>query len=67
MSIGVKGMMVAAKTLAFSAVDLFSHPETLAGVRQEFRERRGSGFRYEPLLGDRDPPLEYRVRGGGEP
>ena len=65
MSIGVKGMMVAAKTLAFSAVDLFSDSGRLARIGEEFRSRRGDGFRYEPLLGDRDPPLEYRARGGG--
>jgi aminobenzoyl-glutamate utilization protein B len=60
-SIGVKGMMVAAKTLAFSAVDLFSDPSTLAAIRAEFVERRGDDFVYRPLLGDRDPPLDYRA------
>jgi aminobenzoyl-glutamate utilization protein B len=65
MSIGVKGMMVAAKVLAFTAVDLFSDPQTLTEVSQEFRDRRGADFRYDPLLGDRDPPFDYRGRGGG--
>jgi aminobenzoyl-glutamate utilization protein B len=60
-SIGPKGMMVAAKTLALTAVDLFSDREKLAEIREEFEERRGSDFRYDPLLGDRDPPLDYRA------
>jgi aminobenzoyl-glutamate utilization protein B len=60
-SIGVKDMMVAAKTLAFSAVDLFMDPARVATIRAEFQERRGADFEYEPLLGDRDPPLDYRA------
>jgi len=65
MSIGVKGMMVAAKTLAFTALDLFSDPSLIEEIHAEFDRRRGGDFRYEPLLGDRDPPLDYRA-GGGE-
>ncbi|MFQ5537600.1 MAG: amidohydrolase [Gemmatimonadota bacterium] len=60
-SIGTKGMMVAAKTLAMSAVDLFSNPDLVASIQAEFQERRGPDFVYEPLLGDRDPPLDYRA------
>jgi aminobenzoyl-glutamate utilization protein B len=60
-SIGAKGMMVAAKTLAMSAVDLFSDPAKVAAIRAEFMERRGADFQYRPLLGDRDPPLDYRA------
>jgi aminobenzoyl-glutamate utilization protein B len=65
MSIGVKGMMVAAKTMAFSAMDLISDPEVMAEVVREFRQRRGEDFRYDPLLGDREPPLDYRMKAGG--
>ena len=61
MSIGAKGMLVAAKTMALSAVELFANPERLAAIQVEFRERRGADFRYLPLLGDRDPPLDYRA------
>ncbi len=59
-SIGAKGMMVAAKTLVLTAVDLFSDPAQVAAVRADFEARRGAGFQYRPLLGDRDPPLDYR-------
>ncbi len=61
MSIGTKGMVVAAKTMALTAADLFQQPETLAAAQQEFSERRGSDFQYEALLGDRSPPLDYRA------
>lgn len=64
-SIGAKGMMVAAKTIALSAVDLFSDAGKVAAIRAEFLESRGSDFRYEPLLGDREPPLDYRGPGSG--
>ena len=60
-SIGVKGMMVAAKTLALTAIDLYKDPGVIATATAEFDERRGSEFRYEALLGDRDPPLDYRA------
>lgn len=60
-SIGAKGMMVAAKTMALTAVDLYTDPGKVAEIRAEFEERRGPDFKYQPLLGDRDPPLDYRA------
>lgn len=63
-SIGAKGMLAAAKTLALTAVDLLQSPDVLAAARAEFEERRGPDFVYEPLLGDRDPPLDYRAPAG---
>ncbi|MBT8220681.1 MAG: amidohydrolase [Bacteroidia bacterium] len=60
MSIGHKGMMVAAKTLALTAYDLFNNPEVIKKGWSELIERRGEGFEYEALLGDRPPPLDYR-------
>ncbi|MBX2817700.1 MAG: amidohydrolase [Saprospiraceae bacterium] len=59
MSIGHKGMMVAAKTLALSAMDLFSDATLIEAAQAELDDRRGDGFEYEALLGDREPPLEY--------
>ncbi len=58
--IGYKGMMVAAKTLALTAIDLFTSPALLEQARTEFDTRTGPGFRYEALLGDREPALDYR-------
>jgi aminobenzoyl-glutamate utilization protein B len=59
-SIGNKGMMVAAKTLTATAIDLFSDQNLIKKAKTEFDERRGKGFVYIPLLGDRPPALDYR-------
>lgn len=61
MSIGHKGMMLAAKVLANTAQALYMEPKLIAEAQAEFAERRGPNFRYQPLLGDRTPPLDYRL------
>lgn len=63
MSIGHKGMLVAAKTLALTAVDLYTQPEKLKEAENELQKRRGDNFTYEALLGEREPPLKYRILG----
>ena len=60
MSIGHKGMMLAAEVLAATARELYVNPKLVAAARTEFEQRRGKDFVYRPLLGDRDPPLDYR-------
>jgi aminobenzoyl-glutamate utilization protein B len=59
-TIGLKGMIVASKTIALTAMDLFTKPELIAKAKAEFEERRGAGFKYNSLVGDRKPPLDYR-------
>jgi aminobenzoyl-glutamate utilization protein B len=60
MSIGRKGMVVAAKTLALSAVDLFTDPAQLKAARASFEQRR-SGYEYRSRIpADHKPPLNYR-------
>ena len=59
MSIGAKGMMVAAKTMALTAMELFGEPAHLAKAKEEFARRIGT-FTYVPKVGDRKPPLDYR-------
>ena len=59
-TIGKKGMILASKAIALSAVDLFSNPETLAKAKDELIQQRGKDFKYEALLGERSPPLDYR-------
>ena len=59
-SIGDKGMMVAAKTLALTAIELMNSPKTIEAAKEELLERRGENFIYKALLGDRKPPLNYR-------
>jgi aminobenzoyl-glutamate utilization protein B len=61
-SIGIKGMQLAAKTLALTAVDFFEDPELLQQARDEFTGQRRAGFQYIPLLGDRQPALDYRLK-----
>lgn len=59
-SIGTKGMMVAAKTLALTAIDIFKTPELTTKAKMELEKRRGKDFVYKALLGDRPPALDYR-------
>jgi aminobenzoyl-glutamate utilization protein B len=59
-SIGNKGMMVAAKALTLTAIDLFKNKELVSDAKKEFVERRGADFKYIPLLGNRAPALDYR-------
>lgn len=59
-SIGIKGMMVAAKTLTATAIELFSNTDLIVKAKAEFLKARGKDFKYIPLLGDRTPALDYR-------
>jgi len=59
-SIGAKGMLIAAKTMALTAMDLFNDPAACAAAKAELERRRGANFSYEPLIGARKPPLDYR-------
>ena len=59
-SIGLKGTELAAKTLAKSAIEIYSNPSIIEDAKAELNERVGNNFVYNPLLGDRKPPLEYR-------
>ena len=60
MSIGFKGMQVASKTLALAAIELFENSDLRTAARTDFEKSIGDDFEYEALLGDRDPPLDYR-------
>ena len=59
-AIGLKGMVVAAKTIALTAIDLFTQPATISQAKAELAKKRGADFKYAPLLGDRPPALNYR-------
>jgi aminobenzoyl-glutamate utilization protein B len=58
--IGNKGMMVAAKTISLTAIDLFLDNSLLEKAKKEFIKRRGEDFNYIPMLGNRAPALDYR-------
>lgn len=57
--VGTKGMMVAAKTMALTAIDLFTNNELIQKATTEFTKAKGS-YVYKPLLGDIKPALNYR-------
>lgn len=59
-SIGIKGMMIAAKTLTLTGMQLFENPDLIGKIQSEFLSIRGKDFSYIPLLGDREPALDYR-------
>jgi aminobenzoyl-glutamate utilization protein B len=46
--------------LALAALEVYRNEELRNAAREEFERRRGADFRYEALLGDRPPPLDYR-------
>jgi aminobenzoyl-glutamate utilization protein B len=54
-------MLVAAKTLALTLIDLYSNPSHLVKARAEFEAQRAE-HPYVWRMGDREPPLDYRKR-----
>ena len=59
-SIGLKGTKLAAEVLSDTAIELMMNPLIIQNANQELQKRVGKDFVYEPLLGDRLPPLNYR-------
>jgi aminobenzoyl-glutamate utilization protein B len=59
MSIGHKGLVYAAKSLATTMVDLFEDAKTLEAVKAEFREKT-KGIVYKPFIPDGPPTLLKR-------
>jgi aminobenzoyl-glutamate utilization protein B len=59
MSIGFKAMINAAKTIAMTALDLYTNPALIEAAKADWLKRKGN-FQYKTLVGDRKPPLDYR-------
>ena len=59
-TIGMKGTKLAAQVMADTAQDIFKNPSILDDAKIEYQNRVGEDFKYVPLLGDREPPLDYR-------
>jgi aminobenzoyl-glutamate utilization protein B len=57
--IGTKGMMVAAKTMALTAFDLYTTSSLITSAKGEFKKSKGD-YQYKALLGDGKPALNYR-------
>jgi aminobenzoyl-glutamate utilization protein B len=64
-TIGVKGAVNAAKTLALTGADLFSNPDIVKKAKAELDAKRGPNFTYKAMLGDRPPALDYRKPSAG--
>lgn len=56
MSIGHKGMLLAAKALSMTMVDLFENEQLRKDVRAEFEQRRGAHI-YKSYIPDGPPPV----------
>jgi len=61
-TIGTKALLNAAKVFSLTAIDLFTNPELVSSIKKEFNLKRGTDFKYEPLVGKRAPALDYRVK-----
>jgi hypothetical protein len=47
--IGTRGMIVAAKTMALTAIDLYLHPEQIQKANEEFKKAKGT-YEYKHSL-----------------
>ena len=52
-------MMLAAKVMTLTGIDLFSDQVLISKAKEEFKRSIGD-YKYEALLGDRKPALNYR-------
>ena len=60
MSIGLKGTKLAVQILTDTAKAIYLDPGIADEAKKELAERTGEDFEYIPLLGNRNPPLNYR-------
>lgn len=59
-TIAMKGMMVAAKTMTLTAMDLFTDPTIITKARAEFDQKIGPNFTWTTRVGTRRPPYDFR-------
>lgn len=65
-TMATKGGVVAAKSLALTGAALFREPALIEKAKAELEQKRGPGFVYKAMVGDRAPPLDYRAKSGAE-
>ena len=58
-SIGTKAMLNAAKTIYLTFVELYKNPKALKLIRDEWESVQGKDYKYESLVGDAPPALDY--------
>ena len=61
-SIGRKGMVVAARTLALAGVELFENPGEVQAAREAFQKRLAGRHWTTRIPADGKPPLDYAVK-----
>ena len=61
-TVGTKACIVCAKVLYLSTMDLMSDKTLMKEVRDEFEAVHGKDYKYVPLSGDRQPPLDYNEK-----
>jgi aminobenzoyl-glutamate utilization protein B len=59
-AIGLKAMINAAKVIAMTGVDIFNNPTIVDKARKELDGRVGADFKYQSMIGDRKPALDFR-------
>ena len=59
-TIGLKGTKLAVQVLSETALEIYLDPSVVSKAKEELKKRVGKDFDYLPLLGDREPPLDYR-------
>jgi len=59
-TIGLKGTKLAVQVLTETAIEIYLNPSIAEKAKAELLINVGDDFNYIPLLGDRDPPLNYR-------
>ena len=58
-SIATKAMLNASKTIYLTFVELYKNPNELKKIREEWESVQGRDYKYESLVGDAPPALEY--------
>ena len=59
-TIGLKGTKLAVQVLSETAQEIYLDPNIALRAKEELLINVGKDFEYMPLLGDREPPLNYR-------
>lgn len=58
-TIGTKAMLNAAKTIYLTLVELYQKPKELQKIREEWESAQGKDYKYESLIGNEPPALEF--------
>ncbi len=58
-SIATKSMLNAAKTIYLTFIELYKNPKELKKIREEWEAVQGKDYKYECLVGNEPPALEY--------